>query len=84
MALGPAHALAALLLEDADLRAARLAFDHADDPGVGDERRAGEDFAAVFFDEQHLLERQLGAGLARRAVERGEAARSDLHLPPAA
>ena len=41
----------------------------ADDAGVGDERRAGEDFAAVLFDEQHLLERQLGAGLAGRAVD---------------
>src|SRR5262245_24465275 len=31
---GPAHALAALLLEHADLRPARLALDDADDAGV--------------------------------------------------
>ena len=47
-----------------------LAFDDADDAGVGHERRAGEDFAAVLLDEQHLIERQLGARLAGRAVER--------------
>ena len=41
----------------------------ADDPGVGDKRRAGEHFAAVLFDEQHLFERQFGARFARRAVE---------------
>ena len=65
MTLGPAHALAALLLEHADLRAARLAVDDADDPGVGDKRRAREHVAAVFLDEQHLLERDLGAGSPR-------------------
>ena len=39
MTLGAAHALPALLLEDADLRAARLAVDHAEDLDVGHERR---------------------------------------------
>ena len=41
-----------------------LAVDDGDDARVGDERRAGEDFAAVLFDEQHLVERELGARLA--------------------
>ncbi len=40
--------------------------------GVGHERRAREDLAAVFLDQQHLSEGQLRAGLARRAVERRE------------
>ena len=44
---------------------ARLAFDDRHDPGVGHEGRAGEHFAAVFLDEQHLLERQFGAGSRR-------------------
>ena len=69
MTVGPAHALAALLLEDADLRAAGLALDDGDDARVGDKRRAGQDFAAVFFDEQHLFEGQLGARLAGGAVQ---------------
>ena len=47
MAFGAAHAFAALFLEDADFRAARFAFDHAHDTGVGDKGRAGEDFATA-------------------------------------
>src|SRR5256885_950353 len=69
MSLRAAHALAALLLEHANLRSARFAFDDRFHAGVGDERRAGRDFAAVFFDEQHLLERELGARFAGRSVE---------------
>ena len=44
------------------------------DAGVGDERGAGEHLATVFFDEQHLSERQLGAGLAGGSVERCKSA----------
>ena len=42
------------------------------------------DFAAVLFDEQHLVERQLRAGLAGGAVDGGDAAGRDLDLPAAA
>jgi hypothetical protein len=80
---GPAHTLAALFLEDANLGAARLAFDGRHDARVGDEGRAGEDFAAVFFDEEHLFERELGARLACGAVDGGEAAGRDADLPAA-
>ena len=68
MTLGPAHALAALLLEDADLRAARLAVDDADDLDVGHKGRAGEHFAAVLLEEQHLVD---GDFVARLGLERG-------------
>jgi hypothetical protein len=78
-----AHALAALLHEHADLRAPRLALDHADDLGVGDEGRAGDELAAVLLDEEHLVDRDF---LARLASTRSTvtAARGDLHLAPAA
>jgi hypothetical protein len=83
MSFGPAHALAALLLEHPDLRAARLAVDHADDLRVGHERRAGEHLAALFFEEQDLLD---GDRLARRgldAIDRDDRAWAHLHLAPA-
>src|SRR5262245_14828940 len=84
VAPGPAHALAALLLEHADLRPARLALDDRDDAGVGDERRTGEDVAAVLFDEQHLFERQFGPGFTDGAVYQHDAPWRDLQLTPAA
>ena len=55
----------------------------ADDARVGDKRRAGEHFAAVFLDEQHLLERQFGARLAGRAVDGRETAGRHAHLTSA-
>ena len=83
MPLGPAHALAALLLEHADLRAARLAFDDGYDAGLGDKRRARHDVAAVVLDEQHLLDRQLVARLAGRSVDGDDAAGLDARLSAA-
>ena len=84
MTFRPAHALAALLLEHANLGSARLAFDDADDARVGDKRRAGEHFAAVFLDQQDLVERQFGARLAGRAVDgRETAGRHPICRPPA-
>ena len=68
MTLGPAHALTALLLENADLRAARLAVDDADYLCVGDKWRTGDDVAAIFLDKQHLLKGELSALLAQCAV----------------
>ena len=59
---------------------ARLAVDHADHLRVGDERRAGDDVARVLFDEQHLVERELRARLAGRAVDLDDGAGRDLEL----
>src|SRR5438045_6961597 len=83
MALGPAHALAALFLEDANLRPARFAFDDGDDARLGDERGAGEDLTAVLLDEENTVVGQLGAGLAGGALDEDEGARRDLHLTAA-
>src|SRR5438445_5115826 len=69
MTFGAAHALPPLLLEHADLRSARLAVDNGQDARVGDEGGAGDDLTAIVLDKQHLLERQLRAGLARRTVD---------------
>src|SRR5262245_5987540 len=84
MALGPAHALAALLLENADLRAAGLAVDDADDPGVGDKRRASDHFAAFLLEHQHAIDADFLAGLDVDAVDGDHRARRHLHLPSAA
>ena len=67
MTLGAAHALAALLLEHANLRAARLAVDHAEDPDVGDKRRAGEHLAAVLLEEQDAIDADFVARAGRRS-----------------
>src|SRR5689334_20412313 len=74
VALRPAHALATLLLEHANLRAARLAVDDGDDAGIGHVRRTGENFTAVLLDEQHGLERHFRARLADGAVDEGGSA----------
>src|SRR5262245_33070732 len=83
MPLGPAHALAALLLEDADLRAARFAVDNRHHLGVGDVGCAGEDLAAVCFDEQDLFDRQLLTRFADGSVDGDKAARGHLGLTAA-
>ena len=62
----------------------RLAVDHRQDASIGDEWRAGENLAAVVLDQQHLLERELGARLARGPGQRGRLAGDDLQLLPAA
>ena len=80
MSLRPAHALPALLLEHANLRPARFTFDDGQDVGIGDKRCAGEDVAAVFFDEQHLAQRELGPRFARGPFKIDEPARRDSHL----
>src|SRR5262245_42160925 len=74
VSLRPALALAALLLEHADLRPARLAFDDAHDAGVRDVRRSGQHFAAVLFDEEYLLECDARALLGHAAVHGHETA----------
>src|SRR6266496_3045044 len=56
-----AKTLASFLLEDPEFGSACLAVDHANDLGVGDERRAREHFARFLFDEQHLIEREFGS-----------------------
>ena len=84
MALGPAHALAALLLEHPNLRAARLAVDDADDLDVGHERRPREHFAAVLLEEQHAVDGDFLARPRVDAVEGDHGARRDLDLAAAA
>src|SRR5438270_9092902 len=82
--LGPAHPLAAFFLEHPDFRAALFAVDDGRDARVGDEWRAGENLAAILFDEQHLVNRHLGAGLGDCAGDRGDPTLGDLDLMPAA
>ena len=41
----------------------------ASDPGVGDERRAGEHLAAVLFDEQHAVDADFVARLGVEPVD---------------
>src|SRR5207245_1765609 len=77
-------ALAALLLEDADFRAADFALDHGHDLRVGDEWRAGENLAALVFDDQNLLERELGTRFTGRTGQGRKAARRHLDLMAAA
>src|SRR4051794_21573568 len=84
MALGPPHALAPLLLEDANLRPAGLAVDHAEDLHVGDERGAGEHLAAVLLEEQHAIDADFVPRTRVDAIDDDHAAWLDPHLPAAA
>jgi len=73
--------LAALLLEYPDLRSARFAVNDAEHLGIGDKRRAREDVAGVFLDEQDLVEGHLAAGFAGIvAVDGDDGARLDAEL----
>src|SRR5688500_2033325 len=83
MAACLAEALAPLLLEDANLRAARLAVDNADHFGVGNEGCSGKHLAAVLFEKKHLVEGDFLADLGLEAVDRDHRARVHLHLTPA-
>ena len=74
------EALAPLLLEHAELRPARLAVDHPEHLRVGDERRAGDDVAGVFFDQEHLVEREFRARSRRAAVDVDDRAGRHLEL----
>src|SRR4051794_15347233 len=67
-----AEALAAPLLEDANLRAAGFAIDDPDDFRIGHEGGAGEHFATVLLEEQHLLERNFLADFGRRHAVHGD------------
>src|SRR5262249_27823131 len=80
VSFGPAHALASLLLEHANLRTARLALDDGVDLRVGHKRGAGEHLAAVLLDEQHLFERHVRSGFGNRAGNHDERARRHSHL----
>src|SRR5687768_427022 len=75
-----AEALAALLLEHAQLGTARLAVHHAEHGGVGDERRAGDDVSSVLFDQEHLLELEFRALLAGHPVDFDDGTGSHLEL----
>src|SRR5512142_2656201 len=78
-----AHSLALLLLEDAHLRSAGVAVDHAHHPGTRHERRSRENLAAVLLDHQHLVERDLAALLGADPVDENRRAGNHLHLVPA-
>src|SRR6187549_1334660 len=75
-----AHGLAAALLEDADLGAARFAGDDAEHLGAGHERRAGQHAAVVLADEQHLVDGHLVAGGELDAVHFDDGAWGHLDL----
>src|SRR4029078_7929168 len=51
-----------------------------DNAGVGDKRRPGQDLAAVFFDDQHLIEGEFGARIAGGAIQGRDAAWRHLDL----
>src|SRR5215213_2873906 len=82
MAAGLAEALAALLLEHANLGAARLAVDDTDHLRVGNKWRPGEHLAAVLFEKEHLLEGDFLADLSLEAVDRDHRAGIHLDLTP--
>src|SRR5215831_11375111 len=75
---GPAHSLAPLFLENPDLRSARFAFDDRDDLRVGDKWRARQNFAAILFDQQDLVVRQLCPWLSGCSVDGRDASRRHL------
>src|SRR5690606_18218440 len=80
MPLRPAVLLAALLLEDANLLALAGAVDDADDLGAVHVRRPREHVPGILADEQHLVERDGGAGLAGMAVDGNDGAGLDAEL----
>src|SRR4029453_18709996 len=75
-----AESLAPLLLEHADLGPARLAVHHAEHLGVGDGRRAGDDVSRVLGNQQRLLELELRALFAWRAVDLDDSAGGHFEL----
>src|SRR5689334_14586768 len=84
MSLGVALALAALLLEDANLRPARFTVDDSEDFCVRHKRRSRQYLAAVLFDEQHAVDADLITGPRIDPIHVDRSAGGDLHLPPAA
>jgi len=74
------EALTALLLEDPHFLASGLAVHDSDDSGIGDERSAGDDVAGIFFDDEYLIERELGARFSGATIDLHDLARRDLEL----
>ena len=75
-----AETLAALRLEDPQLRATCVTFDDADHFRVGHERCTGKDLPGIFLDEQHLIEGELRPSVARRSVDFDKGAGRHLEL----
>src|SRR5687767_8187063 len=75
-----AEPFAALLLEDAHFRAARLAVDDTHHFGAAHERRTGGHFSTVPRQKQHLIEGHLLASLGGLPVELDGGAFRDLDL----
>src|SRR5262245_30383445 len=82
MAARPAVLLAALHLEYANLLAPALLQHDASDRRAGDIRRADHHVVARLHDE-HLVERHLGAGIRREAVDDDHCAFGDFFLAAA-
>src|SRR5258706_8391048 len=76
--LGQAIALAPLVLEDADLRAGRIAFDLGQHLRTGDQRVP--DAQRVAADEQHFAELDLLAGLPGEQLDVDDVAGRHTHL----
>ena len=75
-----AEALASLLLEDANLRAARLSIHDADHFGSGDVRSPRDDVARVFLNEQDLFKGERRSCFGRRTIDFDDRSRRYLHL----
>src|SRR5688572_31495129 len=80
----PAHVLAALLLEHADLRTARLAVDDAENLDVGDKRRTGQDLAAVLLEYEDPVDADFLTHLGLEVVNSHDRSLADLQLTAAA
>ena len=83
MSLGPAHALAALLLEDADLRPARFALDDGRDLALATYGAPASTSPPSFSTSSTSPNVTSAPALADRAVDGREAAGRDPHLPAA-
>src|SRR5215470_11048645 len=79
----PTHSLAPLFLENPDLRSPGFTFDDPDDLRVGDKRCAGDNLAAIFFDQQYLVIGELCTRLSGCSVDGRDASRRHLDLPAA-
>src|SRR5262249_18768476 len=79
-----AEGLAAFLLEDTDLFAARLAGNHRDDAGVRHEGRACHDRAVIRADEEHLVDADLFASVDRQPIHGNDGSGAHFDLAAAA
>ncbi len=74
MTLSPLVSLAALLLKDKNFIGAGLVENFAIHGGGTDERRTDFGGLTVFADHQHLIELNLGAGIAQKLLDNDDVA----------